>query len=379
MKKVVIVQRITGDYRIPFFERLFDILKNSNISIKVVYGQPEPGENIIGSFYNNRNIILINNYYLRVRSKYLTFQFPLRSIFTSDLVILQQGNRIISNHFYLFFLLILGKKVAIWGNCKQEIASFNNHSFKKGWWWKLSKKVDHWFAYNDLTKKIVVSTGYPQEKVTAIYNSIDTNTESAIYNSLTAEEIEILRVKYMLKNSDIVGIFCSRLYTDKKIDFLLQTVSVVKEAIPNFKFFVLGDGIEETKVYKFAINNASWFFQVGSKYGKDKISYFKISDFQLLPGAVGLHIVDSFALETPIITTESTTHGVEIDYLKNLDNGIITENDLKSYSDMIIKVCNDNKLRIHLKKGCNESSEVYSIEHMAEHFANGIIQTLENE
>ena len=140
------------------------------------------------------------------------------------------------------------------------------------------------------------------------------------------------------------------MYADKRIDFLLHTIVKVKEEIPNFKFFVIGNGIEENKVNEFSANNKSWFFPIGSKYGKEKIAYFKISDFQLLPGGVGLHIVDSFAMETPIITTESTTHGVEIDYLKNFDNGIMTKNDLKSYTDTIIRVCHDKSLEYKPQK-----------------------------
>ena len=378
MKKVVILQRITGDYRIPFFERISDILQNNNISLKVLYGQPEPGEYNIGSF-NNRSIVQIKNYYLKVKSKYLAFQFPLRYVFNSNLVILQQGNRIITNHFFIICLLILGKKVAIWGNCKQELTSYNNHTFKPGWWWKLSKKVDHWFAYNDLTKKIVESTGFPSEKITSVNNSIDTKSERAIYNSFTDEEIGILRVKYGLENSDIVGLFCSRLYADKRIDFLLHSIVKVKEEISNFKFFVVGDGHEYNKILEFSKMNHKWFFSVGAQYGRDKIKYFKLSNFQLMPGLVGLHIIDSFAFECPIITTVNTLHSVEIDYLKNGENGVISENSLEKYVNAIINVCKNKRLSEILKAGCIKSAQYYTIENMAQRFADGIIKTLEND
>ena len=39
MKIVVIIQRIMPHYRIPFFERLSQLLLKNNIELKVIYGQ----------------------------------------------------------------------------------------------------------------------------------------------------------------------------------------------------------------------------------------------------------------------------------------------------------------------------------------------------
>jgi glycosyltransferase involved in cell wall biosynthesis len=264
----------------------------------------------------------------------------------------------------------------LWGNCKQELVPYLNGEFKPDLWWKVFSHVDHWFAYNDLAKKIVEATGFSSEKITSINNSIDTKRERDIYDSLSDEETELLKSKFHISSNDIVGIFCSRLYPDKRIDFLLDSVLHVKSAFPNFKFFVVGDGVESYKVRKYSEENNSWFFWMGSQYGQEKIKYFKISDFLLLPGAVGLHIVDSFVLETPIITTKNNTHGVEIDYLVNNKNGIITDNNMQDYINTIIKLCCDNILLERLKEGCRESSHKYTIENMVENFLRGILNCL---
>ena len=49
---------------------------------------------------------------------------------------------------------------------------------------------------------------------------------------------------------------------------------------------------------------------------RKKIRYFDLAHFQLMPGPVGLHIVESFAMLKPLATTNLKTHGPEIAYLK---------------------------------------------------------------
>lgn len=373
MKKVLILHGYTTEYRIPFLKELNRILLENNISMKVVVGQPSKYEK-----YDKIEacdfFIFVRNIYIYFNKSYLIWEPVLSYLKGNDLVIMRQAKRHLVNPFVYFSCILSNKKTALWGNMKSYIFKKTGNQI-----FSLNNKVDHWFAYNDLTKKIVESTGFPSEKITSVHNSIDTKSERAIYNSITDEEIGILRAKYGLESSEMVGLFCSRLYADKRIDFLLKAVKKVKEVIPNFKFFIIGDGVEINKVNEFAINNKTWFFPVGSKYGKEKIKFFKISDFQLLPGAVGLNIVDSFALETPIITTESNTHGVEIDYLVNFENGIKSNNTVEKYVDAIVNVCQNQELLETLKSGCRESAKLYTIENMAQRFANGIISCLNEQ
>ena len=370
MKKVLILHGFTTEYRIPFLKELNRILLENNISMKVVVGQPSKYEKY-DKIETCDFFIFVRNTYIYFNKSYLIWEPVLSYLKGNDLVIMRQAKRHLVNPFVYFSCILSNKKTALWGNMKSYIfKKAGNQIFS------LNNKVDHWFAYNDLTKKIVESIGFPSEKITSVHNSIDTKSERAIYNSITDEEIGILRAKYGIETSDIVGLFCSRLYSDKRIDFLLHSITKVKEDIPNFKFFVVGDGLEYNKILEFSKMNQEWFFAVGAQYGRNKIKYFKLSNFQLIPGLVGLHIVDSFAFECPIITTINTFHSVEIDYLKNGENGVMSEDSLEEYVNSIINVCKNKKLYEFLKVGCRESAKLYTIENMAQRFANGIISCL---
>ena len=42
----------------------------------------------------------------------------------------------------------------------------------------------------------------------------------------------------------------------------------------------------------------------------------------LLPGAVGLGVLDSFAFDVPLVTVDLPYHGPEIDYVRDGENGV---------------------------------------------------------
>jgi hypothetical protein len=137
----------------------------------------------------------------------------------------------------------------------------------------------------------------------------------------------------------------------------------------------IGSGVDADKV-KEAANTHSWIHYLGTREGRERIKYFKISAIQLMPGAVGLGILDSFALETPIVTTYDNSHGPEMEYLENEKNGIITANELEEYSRIIIDLFK-NKQYLDLIEGCKESASIFTIEKMVQNFKNGIVKCLD--
>ena len=98
----------------------------------------------------------------------------------------------------------------------------------------------------------------------------------------------------------------------------------------------------------------------------------------MMPGVVGLGILDSFALETPLITTLNPFHGPEIEYLENGINGIISNDNINDYSNSIIEVLKTEKY-LELKEACKLSAEKYNVETMVKNFKNGILSVLNNE
>lgn len=107
------------------------------------------------------------------------------------------------------------------------------------------------------------------------------------------------------------------------------------------------------------------------------MKYFKIAAVQIMPGAVGLGILDSFAMETPLITTVQDFHGPEISYLENGKNGVITKNDIEEYSNAVVKLL-ISKEYIKMSSYCQLCAGKYTIEHMVENFKTGVLYCLDD-
>lgn len=371
MKKVLILHGYTTQYRVPFFKKLDEILKQNDVHLDVVIGQPNKYDKFAKiedcPFFKK-----VHNTYFYLGKKCLVWEPVLRYLKGRDLIIIRQAVKHLSNWPVLLYAKMHGIKIGYWGNMKAYIEDRDKKSIER----LFLTKADHWFAYNDLTKEIMSSLGYPEDKITSVQNSIDTEAEKQIYNSISKTELAEIRATYGIVDRSSVGIFCGRLYRDKRLSFLIDALGKIRERIPDFHFLVIGDGVDSQIVKDFAVRNDDWFHWVGSQYGRDKVKYFKLAQFQLIPGLVGLNIVDSFAFETPMITTQNKLHSVEISYMANGVNGIMTPNSLDEYVDAVVKVATDSELQERLFAGCREAAKHYTIENMASNFADGIIKAL---
>jgi glycosyltransferase involved in cell wall biosynthesis len=375
--RVLIVKRYERELRIPFYQLLKEKLSKENIHLDLVYGEPDIQEKkSIKDYIKDERIgKKVRNIYIKVSGVRLCYQPCLSLCHDSDLIIVQQGNRELFNYLIIFRRLLMKKpKIAFWGHGKNfqgDPRSFKER-FKK--WY--SNKVDFWFAYNDLSKKIMIERGFKEANIEAVNNTIDTKSQIEIYNNITKVEKSRLKQEYLIEPTDPIGIFCASIYKDKQISFLLNSLEIVKSRVQNLKYFVIGKGEEDFKILEYSKKNVDWFFYLGNKFDRGKILFFSIADFQTIPGAVGLNIIDSFMFLCPLITTNINNHGPEISYLINNDNGIMTRFNVEDYANSIINLISDNFLKKKLMQGCKKAREIYSIDNMVNNYFNGILKII---
>ena len=238
-----------------------------------------------------------------------------------------------------------------------------------------NNQCDWWFGYTKGAKKYLMNARYPEERITVVQNAIDTIGLQSFYSSISDSDIHRLRSDLKITGQN-VGIYCGGMYPDKGFEFILKTCDLIKARIPDFHMIFIGSGIEDIKI-RSAAEKFNWIHYIGPKFSKDRVIYFKISSIQIMPKLVGLCILDSFAMETPLITTDHPFHGPEIDYLENGINGIMTRYDTRDYAETIIEILNSKKYLSLIEAG-KISANKYTVKNMAENFAKGIISCLEN-
>lgn len=371
MKKVVILNIILPQYRTDFFNLLKEVLLKDNIELEIIYGKEKSVNSLKKDEVDIEWAKYIPNKTIKIGKAKLIWQSCLSDIKDADLVIVENANKLLLNYYLIFTRRFSKYKFAFWGhgrNLQDHINSLPN-KFK----YLFLNKCDWWFGYTNLTKKILLSKNYPLNRITVVQNAIDTSGLKKYYSEIKDAELIDLQNELGI-NGSVNAVYCGALYPEKNFDFILETCYRVKREIPNFHMIFMGSGIESEKIIA-ASRSHNWIHYVGSKFGNDRVKYFKISKVQLMPYYLGLGIVDSFALETPIITTSNSFHGPEIDYLDNGKNGIITTDNIEDYSLKVVEALkNDSYLK--LIDGCKSSAEKITLEMMVDNFKEGVLSCL---
>ena len=376
MKNVLVIEAQMKQYRVPFYARLYESLHREGVRLQVAYSDPPADE--LGK---KDNCELSCEYGIKVAGRWLLsghllYQPLLREIRAADLVISDQANKLVLTHYLLLLSRLRRKRVAFWGhgNNRQEKRFELSERYRK---WSLNW-VTWWFAYTAGTADYLERQGVPSSKITVVQNSVDTREIRNHLRDLSADAKASLRLRLGISARARVGIFVGALNRTKCVSFLLEASRRIRASIPDFQLILAGGGPEEEDVRKDAAQN-SWTHVVGPKFGDAKAELLGIADVFLLPGTVGLAILDAFAAGLPLVTTTLPSHGPEIEYLNPGQNGLITGHDPSDYARAVADLlAHPEKLKA-LRAGATLSAEKYSIEKMVENFHRGIQQCLSPE
>jgi glycosyltransferase involved in cell wall biosynthesis len=266
--------------------------------------------------------------------------------------------------------------VAFWGhgrNFQGHTASALGERVKR----VMSRRVWWWFAYNDASSRVVRELGFDPERITNVQNAIDTRGLLEARARLSAGAREQVRRELGI-TGEHVCIFSGSIYAEKRIDYLLDACMRVREQLPGFELVVVGAGPDAGKFTEAAARHP-WIHYVGPRFDDAKVPYFAVSRLLLMPGLVGLAVLDAFALETPLVTTSIDYHSPEIEYLRDGVNGVVVSppDDPALYAARVVELLTDEPLRQRLVQGCRESRTRYTVENMAANFTDGILSALD--
>jgi glycosyltransferase involved in cell wall biosynthesis len=296
------------------------------------------------------------------------------AIAAPDLVIVTQENKLLANYAWLLRRQFGGPKVAFWGhgrNFQTNAPSGMREKWKRTW----IGRVDWWFGYTQITRGILLDVHYPDERISVLDNAIDNESFKTDLKSITDTELDALRQQLGVQPNVPMGLFCGSLYPDKRVDFMIKAVDKIRESVPNFSMVVIGDGSSAGEV-RDAISSRPWLHWVGVKKGRKKAAYFKLASVVINPGAVGLHVLDSFISGVPMATTADARHGPEVVYLEHGVNGINVEGGCNEYAAAVVQLFLDKEYLVRMREASALSAEKYTLKNMVENFVVGIDRCL---
>lgn len=362
--KIVIIQRRLTHYRVAFFESLKKELEIRGMELVLAYGKGTTEE-----LRKNDGAEL--SWAKKLPTKYflggrICYQ-PLRDTCDgASLLVVTQENKLLCNLWHQFSST--SYKVAFWGHGAnlQGRDSSLRELFKR----LVACKVDWWFGYTEHTRPLIRAFGFPDERVTILNNAVDTHDMRKAFEAIDTITLDKWRKAYSL-NDGPIGLFLGSFYEEKRIDFLLKAAKEIRAKTPNFQLLLVGGGPQIAIVEAFCREH-SWAHFGGMLKGQNKVLALASATIMLNPGLVGLGILDSFACEVPMLTTDCGLHSPEIVYLQSGVNGVMTENTLNSYVRECLALLNNPDKLLAMKLACKNSATTYTVENMARNFADGV-------
>lgn len=161
--------------------------------------------------------------------------------------------------------------------------------------------ADHVFTYGEYAKQTAISQGFDTEKITPIHNSLDHSKQVRLRKKLSKTEIYTSH----FGNNYPTLIFIGRLTHVKRIDQLLEAMSLLNEQGEKYNLILIGTGEAHSeldlKAKQLGIENQVWFY--GACYDDNQNAQLIFdADLCVAPGNVGLTAMHTMVFGTPVLT-----------------------------------------------------------------------------
>ncbi len=361
-----------NQYRLPFYQLLRTELALSGVNLRLVTADglsedAAKGDIATLPWAEHRPMREVN-----VQGKSLLWQPAFDLAMQSDLIITEQASKQLFNIFLAYGQPAFRAKHAFWGHGKNFQASREGQS-GEGLKRRLTQKTHWFFSYNDLSTLAAIEAGMPPARITAVMNSTDTRHIRSVVDDI---DTQAQRRELGVGNGQI-ALFMGGLYPYKRPDFLLEAAVAIRRQLPTFELIVIGDG-SLGHLLREASATHEWIHWLGSKYGDDRLGPASLCSLQLMPGLIGLNIVDGFAIGLPTVTIDDDFHSPEIDYLKDGENGLILPHgtSAESYASRVVELLADGRELSALQVGAKDWGKRLSTQDMVQRFVEGVHSAL---
>ena len=324
IKKVIYITNVFPSYRKELWKELLSLKK---VDFNIYFSHKEfqgIGSASIDSFFKEserKKLYPLKNINL---FGHIWWQRGILRILISkdyDSVIFLGDMKIISNWLGMIICKLRGKKIVLWTHGTYG----NEKPLKKTIRYLFLKLADSIFLYEKRAKRILLRNNFLDQKLHVVYNSINLNKQTKVYQSLDLDEKNL----HNINNYNLV--FFGRLTNVKRIDLAIKAVIQLNRKFQKFSLKIVGDGPQEEYLKKIVYDadaNDYISFEKG-KYCEYEIGQmFMKSDLLVSPGNIGLNAVHSILYGTPVLTHGDFNNQMpECEIIEEGFNGIFHEKD----------------------------------------------------
>lgn len=355
MSRAMIVNPWMPQYRRPFFEELRRCLREEGVDLDIAYGQPDAELARRADTEDLSGAVPLRQRDLRVGSRGIS-AWELPDLTDVDLLIVEQGIR----HLSLYRALLSrprGCALALWGHGR----TYTKPVSKIEAWIKrqVTLRADWFFAYTDGGRRHICSYGFPHDRVTVVQNSQPMLVEPRTPALAGREE------------HAPTGLFIGGIDSSKRIELLLDAAVRIRQAVPDFRLVVAGRGAQEDLV-RSAAQRHEWVEHVGFADNAAKAELARRATVLLMPGRVGLVVVDSMVFGLPLVTTTYPYHAPEIEYLLDTGTLTVTAETPEAFAHGVVDLMTAPARMARLSERLQDMAPTYTLEAMVTNFAAGV-------
>jgi glycosyltransferase involved in cell wall biosynthesis len=179
--------------------------------------------------------------------------------------------------------------------------------------------------------------------------------------------IPVERSAMGIDDEDVLLIFVGRLGPEKNLTFLLRAFAGAQAAYPNTSLLLVGDGPEGDYLQDLSRRSGvdSKVFFTGMVEYAELPRYLAAADVFITASITEVHpltLIEALASGLPVLGVRSP--GVS-DTIEDGVNGLLSPNDLASFSALLSRMIGDNHLRRRLQENARSSAQPYAIDKTA--------------
>ena len=207
------------------------------------------------------------------------------------------------------------------------------------------------------------------KKINIIGTGID--VEKFSKDEVDKKEIDELKKKYEIKNTDFVIGSVSRIAKEKSLDKIIKTFPSILEKIPNAKLLIVGDGPDKEELMNLVKKKSIEKYVIFTgKVELEKINlYYQLMDVFVtfsVTETQGLTVIEAMAASVPVLAIKDDSF---IDSVEHNKSGFLFKTE-KEYIDYVYRLYSDKKLY----KNFSESSKELSKNHSSIAFAEKVLK-----
>lgn len=194
---------------------------------------------------------------------------------------------------------LTGKRVLFWAHGWLRVET-RPKAWLRNLYYGLANGV---LVYGDRARDLAQASGFPADKVTPIYNSLDWDASTLNYDRLQGIDRKALRTSLGLKPDSTVLICTARLTPLCRFNLLLEAAAAMGRQGRSVQVLLVGEGPERANLERQAADLGVDAHFTGAIYDEEALSrLFHAADLTVSPGKVGLTAMHSLSYGVPVVT-----------------------------------------------------------------------------